>query len=172
MRTPSSLRRILNAVYWTPANTFDQMWLPAVSAQMMPVWPDTTNLYNRYLWCHYRNECIALYTSTCPRNINFKYQKKIDLLRLTLHARNPASDVAQAGLCPAFTIFWVLQHQFILHTIFQASPPYQTLQTCSSLVRIATAVTGLWAQYGSHFSRALLLSSVFKFQHFMICIVV
>jgi hypothetical protein len=127
--------------------------------------------YNRYLWWHYRNECIALYTSTCPQNINFKYQKKLVCFDW-LHARNPASDVAQAGLCPVFTIFSVLQHQFNLHTIFQASPPYQTLQTCSSLVRIATAVTGLWAQYGSHFSRALLLSSVFKFQHFMICIVV
>ncbi len=71
--------------------------LPPASFQMMPVWPDTTSLYSRYLRCHYRNECIP---APVPETLILNIKKKNCLVDATdtpvKHARNPASDVAQA----------------------------------------------------------------------------
>jgi hypothetical protein len=111
------------------------------------------SLYNRHLWCHYRNECIP---APVPETLILNIKKTIVLPRLTLPWRMQGTRIrcrpSPASECVlAFTIdFWVFQHQFMLHTIFQASSPYQTVQTCSSLVLIASAVTvtAVWRDCG------------------------
>ena len=63
-----------------------------------------------------------MYTSTCPRNINFKYQKNNCFATDTAvtHARNPTSHVAQA-LCPGRLYYRLLSFSASVHAAYNIS---------------------------------------------------
>ena len=106
------------------------------------------SLYNQYLWCHYRNECIALYTSTCPRNINFKYMliclvDATDSMQGTLDPMSPkpcvlpllSSEFCSISSCciQYFKLLLHIRHFKLVHRLSWSQPLWRDCERNTDL---------------------------------------